>query len=335
MENSPLVSIALCTYNGEKFLGQLLDTLINQTYPNIEIIAVDDCSTDNTYAILTTYAVKYPQITVYKNEVNLGFVRNFEHALTYCQGDLIAFCDQDDLWLPEKIALQVEGIGDNMLIYHDSEFINDQEKPLGKKMSDIVNFYKGDDPRVFLFFSCVSGHAMLVKKQLLAEALPFKEGYYHDWWLAYVATNIGSITFIPQCLVKYRQHNNSKTDLLEIKVVENDSFRNQANDQVYKTQAKWLEHCANYPKNRYPAFVKKLYYLYNNRTNNYLSIRLLNFMKGNIDILYYNLKRSDFEKLKAVSRHVWGYKTRNFWYTYVKPNEKKIVRPNGNKYSAT
>src|SRR5580698_4535990 len=123
MEDSPLVSIALCTYNGEKFLAAQLDTLIAQTYKNLEVIAVDDCSTDSTYDILKTYAAKYPWFRIYQNAQNLRFLKNFQVAVSYCKGDLIALCDQDDLWHPEKIEMQVNAIGDNMFIYHDSEFI--------------------------------------------------------------------------------------------------------------------------------------------------------------------------------------------------------------------
>src|SRR5476649_2579474 len=98
MSEYPLVSIALCTYNGARFLSQQLDTLVNQTYRPIEIIVVDDCSTDDTFAILTEYAGRYPNFKIYRNDVKLGFTANFEKAVKLCTGDLIALCDQDDLW---------------------------------------------------------------------------------------------------------------------------------------------------------------------------------------------------------------------------------------------
>src|ERR1700741_1533394 len=123
MSDSPLVSIALCTYNGARFLSQQLDTLVNQSYEPIEIIAVDDCSTDETFDILTEYAGRYPSFKIYRNEVNLGFTENFEKAVKLCSGDLIALCDQDDLWDTKKIRLQVNAINGHVLIYHDSEFI--------------------------------------------------------------------------------------------------------------------------------------------------------------------------------------------------------------------
>jgi glycosyltransferase involved in cell wall biosynthesis len=216
MTHPALVSIAMCTYNGSRFLAEQLDSLINQTYKAIEIIIVDDCSTDATFAILTAYAQKYPYIRLYKNETNLGFAANFEKAVKLCSGNLIALCDQDDLWDPQKIELQVAALQDNIFVYHDSEFIHEDGASMHKRMSDLMNLYRGGDPEVFLFFNCVSGHSILMKKELLDAALPLKKDYFHDWWLAYVATNIGTIDFIPQCLVKYRQHDGSETNILRL-----------------------------------------------------------------------------------------------------------------------
>jgi glycosyltransferase involved in cell wall biosynthesis len=134
MINDPLVSIALCTYNGEKYLSAQLDTLIAQTYINFEIVAVDDCSTDNSFQILEEYSKKYPCIRISRNQHNLGYVKNFEATLKLCKGSLIALCDQDDLWDKTKIELQVNAIDCNVLVYHDSEFINETGETMNKKM---------------------------------------------------------------------------------------------------------------------------------------------------------------------------------------------------------
>src|SRR5271165_1756949 len=149
MKHGPLVSIALCTYNGAGFIAEQLDTLITQTYAPIEIIAVDDSSTDETFNILMAYAAKYSQIKIYKNENNIGFAANFERAATLCDGELIALCDQDDLWHPQKIELQVNALKDNIFVYHDSEFIHQDGTSMNKKMSDIVKLYRGGEPKVF------------------------------------------------------------------------------------------------------------------------------------------------------------------------------------------
>src|ERR1700743_1857825 len=110
LPNPYLVSIALCTYNGAAYIEEQLDTLVNQSYPNCEIIVVDDCSKDNTVKILSEYADKYPQVRIHINEKNLGYTRNFEKAIRLCKGEYIALCDQDDIWDPQKIEMQVNGI---------------------------------------------------------------------------------------------------------------------------------------------------------------------------------------------------------------------------------
>lgn len=316
MTHQPLISIALCTYNGGRFLAGQLDSLVNQTYKNIEIIAMDDCSSDGTYHILNNYAEAYPGLfTIYRNHENLGFLKNFEAALKHCNGELIALCDQDDLWYPEKLELQVAAIGDNIMIYHDSEFINDNDNPTGGKMSDFHNFYSGSNPDVFLLWNCVSGHEMLFKKELLKYALPFKAGFYHDWWLTYVAVNIGSIDFIPQCLVKYRRHEASSTinDVL-------------TEGQRFIQDTKWLELCASFPGNKHPAFVRELYRLFKERINAFTSVKLKNLLIKNIDTLYYIPVKSRKEKLKIVGKLGWGMKGKNFWYTYIRPSPCKVHR---------
>lgn len=325
MEDSPLVSIALCTYNGEKFLAAQLDTLIAQTYKNLEVIAVDDCSTDNTYEILKTYAAKYPWFRIYRNAQNLSFLKNFQVAVSYCKGDLIALCDQDDLWLPEKIEMQVNAIGDNMFIYHDSEFINEDGTLVNQRVSDILNLYRGDCPEVFLLHNCVSGHSMLIKKELLAHAGSF-EGYYHDWWLAYVATNIGTIDFLPQCLVQYRQHNASDTDMLQKKEQEEYTALVAQEETIRKKT--WLEHCANYAENKDPAFVKLLFKLYNERPGRFFTFELGRLMKAHINTLFFIQKKSPEYKLRKITKFMWGLKGRNFWYTYIRPNKQKVLNLN-------
>src|SRR5690606_33629827 len=116
--DSPLISIALCTYNGEKFLAEQLDSIVNQTYKNIEIIAVDDCSTDRTLTILQKYASKDVRVKVYSNKTNKGYSKNFEYAISLCTGDYIAVSDQDDIWVSDKLELLINKIriNDDLLV---------------------------------------------------------------------------------------------------------------------------------------------------------------------------------------------------------------------------
>lgn len=304
----PLVSIALCTYNGAIYLKEQLDSLIAQTYSTIEIVVVDDRSTDDTWKILTGYANTYPQFKIYQNLQNLGFVKNFERAAGLCSGELIALCDQDDIWHPEKIALQVESIGDNLLIYHDSEFIHADGSPMNKKISDRMNFYRGSDPLAFLFFNCVSGHGILMRRELLKDALPLQEGYFHDWWLAYVATNIGRIDFILQALVKYRQHEKSDTNMLGLQR-EKDNYRHSSVFKLEK-QYKWLSLCAAFEKNRNPALIDAFFSAYKKRMNTFASFDLARLLYKYMDIIFFVRKKSRKSKLNYIFQQVWGTRSK-------------------------
>jgi glycosyltransferase involved in cell wall biosynthesis len=111
------VSVVMCTYNGERYLREQLDSIISQTYPVSEIIVQDDCSTDETLVILSEYD---PYIKLFKNKENKGYNENFRSALYKASGDLIAISDQDDLWAKDKIEKLVTNIGDNFLIFSKS-----------------------------------------------------------------------------------------------------------------------------------------------------------------------------------------------------------------------
>src|ERR1700754_726282 len=120
MDEELLVSIALCTYNGEKYISQQLDSILRQTHRNLEIIIVDDCSADNTFNIVKRYSILDSRIKCFRNEVNIGFNKNFEKAIKLATGDYIAISDQDDIWLPGKVELLLNNIGDNWLIFSNS-----------------------------------------------------------------------------------------------------------------------------------------------------------------------------------------------------------------------
>ncbi len=269
-----LVSIALCTYNGAAYLKEQLDTLINQSYPNCEIIIVDDCSKDNTVGILKQYAEKYSWIKLYINSENLGYTKNFEKAIGLCKGEYIALCDQDDIWDKNKIGIMLEHIGNNILAYHDSAFIDEKGNPLNKKISDVQNCYSGNDSRIFLFGNCVLGHATLFKRELLKFIRDFSDTIIHDRWLAYVATNNGSIIFIEQTLVQYRQHFNANTNILKQERV-NTSKSNSIEKMKFERDVMTI--FVDYPYNADLNFKKKLLKLMQDRMQSYTSFALAYF----------------------------------------------------------
>ena len=109
----PLVSIALPVYNGEKWLEQAINTLIKQSYENVEIIVADDCSSDNSQEICEQYASKYSQIAFIKNETNLGVQGNFLKILHLCSGKYVTYASQDDYWDENFISYLVEKLESN------------------------------------------------------------------------------------------------------------------------------------------------------------------------------------------------------------------------------
>lgn len=299
-----LVSIALCTYNGEKHLVEQLDTLVNQDYKKLEIIIIDDVSTDGTLAILKTYELKYPFISVHQNEQNLGYIKNFEKAISLCKGDYIALADQDDIWELNKISIMVNNISDHLLIYHNSEFITETGKSMNRKMTDIRNFYAGNNSNIFLLENCVSGHAIFFKKELLNYIKDFEAAIFHDWWLVYIAVSTGTIGFITDCLVKYRQHTTANTNILRL-----DRKNAKRRDSLLQIEKEYerIKIFAGYPHNSFQSFKNKLLRLVNLRMTSYFSISLAFFIFCNQSELLYIQKKSYLSKINFIIKYTWGY----------------------------
>lgn len=201
-----LVSIVLSTYNGEAFLAKQLESLVEQSYQYIEIIAVDDGSSDGTVPILHEYAAAYPYIQVFQNEANLGFVKNFDRGCSLAKGEFIALCDQDDYWHTDKIKKMVEGIDGFSMIYCNSFLCDEKLHQTGKKISDRVNCLPINNCLQQAIFCRIYGHATLFKKELYTQAHPFLEVIPHDWWLCYTAALCNGIAYLDEPLVYYRQH---------------------------------------------------------------------------------------------------------------------------------
>lgn len=195
----------LCTYQGERFLQAQIDSLLQQTYPNIEIIVSDDHSTDKTKMILQAYENDSRFKITYQPET-LGAIGNFEYAAKQANGAYIAFCDQDDIWLPEKIEKLCNTIGEHLLVYSDSILIDEDGQSLQKNLSQLRRMSDLTDTRGFIFSNVVWGHAMMVKKELLPHVLPIPLGIPHDIWFAFKATALTGIKYLNTPLTLYRQH---------------------------------------------------------------------------------------------------------------------------------
>lgn len=203
---SPLISIVMATYNGEKYLREQVDSLLLQSYPSLEFIFVDDASTDGTLAILRDYAARDSRIQLIENSINQGYRKTFEKGILKAKGEFIALSDQDDYWLPSKITELANSIGDYSLIYSDSALVDDSGKFIGKKMSDIKRQIAYSSPLMYTFGAWAPGHSMLFRKDLLHFALPVVDYVAHDYLIGFAATCAGGITYLPKSLVHYRQH---------------------------------------------------------------------------------------------------------------------------------
>lgn len=207
------ISIALTTYNGEKFLRQQLDSIRAQSIPFTELVVCDDCSNDSTRDILMEYAQADNRIRVVFNESNLGFKANFEKAIRLCSGDLIALADQDDIWLPDHLKILADGIGDKLLVGADAELIDSAGNSLDCRLSAVKNFRKPDFDcnSVFRFIAYYQnpfqGASMMFRREFIDIALPIPHNVkYHDVWFALIASAMDSFAYIDVPVTLYRMH---------------------------------------------------------------------------------------------------------------------------------
>jgi glycosyltransferase involved in cell wall biosynthesis len=239
----PLVSVALCVYNGERYLREQLESILAQEGVRIEVVAVDDCSTDGSLALLQEYAARDARVRVFPNEKNLGHLCSFDRAMGLCAGDFIAPSDQDDIWLPRKLQRLLAAIGDADLAYCDSEYIGCEGQKLGGRISSDLTMHAGRDPLRFVFQNTVSGHALLVRREVFAAARPFPPLLYHDWWLAMRAAAGNGVVYVDEPLVQFRRHEEAYSPLgkkREAKTRLGKQARRRENNRKARNR-KWLE----------------------------------------------------------------------------------------------
>jgi glycosyltransferase involved in cell wall biosynthesis len=203
------VSIVMCTYNGSLYLRRQLDTIVNQTYPLLEIIIQDDCSTDATMEILHEYAEKYSIIRIYQNEERKGHILNFFSATNRASGEYIAFADQDDIWKLDKIEKLLECIGNYwMAICFSIPFFNENEikEDIDLTTLNIPNLAL---ERQLYVGSAAAGHAMLIHRILLKK-VPQKffksKERGHDVLLHIVAAAYNKVVFCKNTATYFRRH---------------------------------------------------------------------------------------------------------------------------------
>jgi glycosyltransferase involved in cell wall biosynthesis len=184
-----------------------LQSVLDQTYRNIEVVIVDDGSSDGTVEIIEEFASADKRVRFYKNEERLNLNKNFEKAMRLCQGEYVCPCDQDDIWIENKLELLLQNMDSCNLSYSNSSYIDSEGNPLGRNLRDDYVNQNFDDPINFLFANAIPGHTMMLRYKVVQSAIPFPETVFYDHWLAFVALVDGKIKYIPQTLQLYRQHN--------------------------------------------------------------------------------------------------------------------------------
>jgi glycosyltransferase involved in cell wall biosynthesis len=216
------LSVAICTYNGAKYLKDQLVSLEQQSRRPDEVIVSDDCSTDSTVDIVTAFASRAAfQVHLYVNTRNLGTTKNFEGAIRRCTGDIVALSDQDDFWLPHKLhRLEREFLArpDIGCVFSDAELTDQHLQSLGHNLwtvirlgrSEFASFQQGNGLAVLLRRNVATGATMAFRANLREVLLPIPSGWIHDEWIATVTASVSKITAIDERLIKYRQHSSNQ-----------------------------------------------------------------------------------------------------------------------------
>lgn len=207
----------MCTYNGEKFLPEQLDSFIAQTRPPDELVVCDDCSTDRTKEILEKFqeAAPFP-VSIINNEPRLGFRKNFEQALSLCHGDLISFSDQDDIWLPaklEEIARVFQQYPAAGYVFHDALIVDENGNSRGFSLWDYYGFSFQDTRHFppaqftpYCFSRVILGATITLNSKLRGYLLPLPDYTAHDTWVSFAGSLVMPVVALPKRLNRYRQH---------------------------------------------------------------------------------------------------------------------------------
>jgi glycosyltransferase involved in cell wall biosynthesis len=217
------ISVAMCTYNGSRYLAEQLESIATQTRLPCELVICDDRSSDSTHEIVRKFAETAPfEVRLIVNPENLGstkkgVTRNFEKASGLCSGEFIAMCDQDDVWLPEKLeklASALESKPGAGAVFSNARIIDSQSRPTGATLSEANGFTQGEDERlkggqvlpVLLSMTKVYGCTLMVRAELLRKMLPVPSSWWFDAWVACMSAVVMGLEYVPEPLFCYRVH---------------------------------------------------------------------------------------------------------------------------------
>ena len=243
MTSTPLVSVAMATYNGADYLKEQISSILGQSYPNLEIIITDDASSDETLAILRDFEKSYQRIKIFRHRLNQGITATFENSIKNCSGEFIAISDQDDIWELNKIEVLMNAMENEDAICSDSELVDKSGQTLNKRISSLVNlksFYSGVP---FLMGICLPGHTLMMQGDFAKYILPMPVEIMYDRWISFCAAANNGIKYVHLPLVKYRQHKSNHFGVGNAKTKKN----RKTNEQKFLIKLKELNACAHAP----------------------------------------------------------------------------------------
>lgn len=219
----PLVSIIMPVFNGENFVKKAIQSVLAQTYTNYELIIIDDGSTDGSYPVIKPFLNKKIQY-IYQENIGVAAARNT--GISVSAGELIALLDQDDVWLPHKLLLQIEFLNNNPqigLVHTTIQCINDKDEFVSCKGMIWVGSYSGNCGSQLLAGNGIAPLTILAKANLIKQCGNFNQNRApaDDWDLWLRMSRITSFGFIPEICAYYRIHNaNESKNLLKMKRAE-------------------------------------------------------------------------------------------------------------------
>lgn len=252
---TPRVSVALGTHNGARYLREQLESILVQTHPVAEIVLSDDASSDGTVELAQRVIEEHratdaatPSLLVVRNPVALGVTANFEQALTGASGELIALCDQDDVWHPDRVARALAAFARRQgaeLAAAEARLVDEHGAPLGSTLFGILGVdvplrLRLETDAAFdelLKRNVLTGATMVVTRSLVHRATPFPASWVHDEWLGIVASVGGGLAIVPEPVIDYRQHGGNQIGVTRLgaggKLARLQEPRTERNDRLF------------------------------------------------------------------------------------------------------
>ena len=298
------VEILMCTYNGEDFIEQQIQSILDQTHTELKLIIVDDISKDETVKIIKKMMANDERIEFHQNKKNLGYFNNFLSGLDFVTADYLFFADQDDVWVKNKIEIQLKDLmqeAENVFMNFTNSYLlynelNTNYKYTSKRNPEKIKKYYTSSIELALK-NIVAGHTILIRtnqipriKDRLSEILDRKNLYF-DYVLTLVILDLGKIKYLDQSLVYFRQHPNSTSTIMRMnyyKYVSSNAFAfSQISESAKNVNYFSALNKTLLKKSNFSAYSKHLYQ------------NILNFKKisNNYDFYTNNSKMSNFRKI--------------------------------------